>query len=95
MNELQSIARLTIHHGKLEEFKRLAAKCMESVRTKDTGTLQYDWSSATTMLSVWYTRDIVTPRPFLSTSRISGKRWLHFLRPALVLARSAVRPARS
>ena len=43
MNELQGIARLTIHHGKLEEFKRLAAKCMESVRTKDTGTLQYDW----------------------------------------------------
>jgi quinol monooxygenase YgiN len=43
MNELQSIARLKIHPGKLEEFKRLAAKCMESVRTRDTGTLQYDW----------------------------------------------------
>jgi len=43
MNELQGIARLKIHDGKLEEFKRLAAKCMESVRTKDTGTLQYDW----------------------------------------------------
>ena len=47
MNELQSIARLKIHPGKLEEFKRLAAKCMESVRTRDTGTLQYDCSSAT------------------------------------------------
>ncbi|HZR82904.1 MAG TPA: antibiotic biosynthesis monooxygenase [Candidatus Binatia bacterium] len=43
MNELYGIARLTIHPGKLEEFKRLAAKCMESTRTKDTGTLQYDW----------------------------------------------------
>jgi quinol monooxygenase YgiN len=43
MSELQVIARLKIHHGKLEEFKRLAAKCMESVRTRDTGTLQYDW----------------------------------------------------
>src|SRR5215475_12387155 len=43
MNELQSIARLKIHPGKLEEFKRLAAKCMESVRARDTGTLQYDW----------------------------------------------------
>ena len=43
MNELRSIARLKIHPGKLEEFKRLAAKCMESVRTRDTGTLQYDW----------------------------------------------------
>lgn len=43
MNELLGIARLVIHRGKLEEFKRLAATCMESVRTKDTGTLQYDW----------------------------------------------------
>jgi quinol monooxygenase YgiN len=43
MSELQCIARLKIHDGKLEEFKRLAAECMESVRTKDTGTLQYDW----------------------------------------------------
>ena len=42
MNELQGIARLKIHPGKLEEFKRLAAKCIESVRTKDTGTLQYE-----------------------------------------------------
>ncbi|MDE2092137.1 MAG: antibiotic biosynthesis monooxygenase [Gammaproteobacteria bacterium] len=43
MNELQGIARLKIHPGKLEDFKRLAAKCMDSVRTKDTGTLQYEW----------------------------------------------------
>jgi hypothetical protein len=31
-----------LHEGKLEEFKRLAAQCMEIVRTKDTGTLQYE-----------------------------------------------------
>src|SRR5262245_13241907 len=43
MRELQGIARLKIHDGKLDEFKRLAAKCMESARTSDTGTLQYDW----------------------------------------------------
>jgi quinol monooxygenase YgiN len=43
MNQLQVTARLTIHDGKLEEFKKVAAKCMESVRTKDSGTLQYDW----------------------------------------------------
>ena len=43
MSELQGIARLKIHQGKLEEFKRRAAECMESVRTRDTGTLQYDW----------------------------------------------------
>jgi quinol monooxygenase YgiN len=42
MSELQGIARLTFHEGKLEEFKRVAARCMEIVRTMDTGTLQYD-----------------------------------------------------
>jgi len=40
MCELQCVARLKIHDGKLDEFKRLAAKCAELVRTKDTGTLQ-------------------------------------------------------
>ena len=42
MSELQSVARLKIHDGKLDEFKRFAAKCAELVRTKDTGTLQYE-----------------------------------------------------
>src|SRR5712671_291778 len=42
VRELQGIARFKFHEGKLEEFKRLAAQCMEIVRTKDTGTLQYD-----------------------------------------------------
>ena len=42
MSELQGIARFTFHEGKLEEFKRLAARCMAIVRTKDTGTLQYE-----------------------------------------------------
>jgi quinol monooxygenase YgiN len=42
MSELQGIARFEFHDGKLVEFKRLAAQCMEIVRTKDTGTLQYD-----------------------------------------------------
>jgi quinol monooxygenase YgiN len=42
MSELQGIARLKFHEGKLEEFKRVAAQCMEIVRTQDTGTLQYD-----------------------------------------------------
>jgi quinol monooxygenase YgiN len=42
MSELQCAARLKIHDGKLDEFKRLAAKCAELVRTKDTGTLQYE-----------------------------------------------------
>ncbi|HWX97510.1 MAG TPA: antibiotic biosynthesis monooxygenase [Solirubrobacteraceae bacterium] len=42
MSELQGIARFKFYEDKLEEFKRLAAQCMELVRTRDTGTLQYD-----------------------------------------------------
>jgi quinol monooxygenase YgiN len=42
VSELQGIARFKFHEGKLEEFKRLSAQAMEIVRTKDTGTLQYD-----------------------------------------------------
>jgi quinol monooxygenase YgiN len=43
MIEVSAIARIKIHEGKLEEFKRLAARCVHSVRTKDSGTLQYDY----------------------------------------------------
>ena len=42
MSELQGIARFKFHQGKVEEFKRLSAQCMEIVRAKDTGTLQYE-----------------------------------------------------
>ncbi len=42
MSELLGIGRFKFHEGKLEEFKRLSAQAMEIVRTKDTGTLQYD-----------------------------------------------------
>ena len=42
MSELVGIARFKFHEGKVEEFKRLSAQAMEIVRTKDTGTLQYD-----------------------------------------------------
>ena len=42
MSELQCVARLKIHDGKLDEFRRLAAKCAELVRAKDIGTLQYE-----------------------------------------------------
>ena len=42
MSELQGIARFKFHEGKLDEFKRLTARCMEIVRTQDTGTLQYE-----------------------------------------------------
>ncbi|MFB3738698.1 MAG: putative quinol monooxygenase [Candidatus Velamenicoccus archaeovorus] len=42
MDELLGIARFRIHEGKLDEYERLSARAMEIVRTKDTGTLQYD-----------------------------------------------------
>ena len=42
MSEVQGIGRFKFHQGELEEFKRLAAQCMEIVRAEDTGTLQYD-----------------------------------------------------
>ena len=42
MGELQAIVRFTFHAGKVEEFKRISAECLEGVRTKDAGTLQYD-----------------------------------------------------
>jgi len=44
MSELQGIARIKFHEGKVEEFKRVAARCMEIVRTQDTGTLQFEIS---------------------------------------------------
>jgi quinol monooxygenase YgiN len=42
VSELWGIARFKFHEGQLEEFKRLSAQAMEIVRTKDTGSLQYD-----------------------------------------------------
>jgi quinol monooxygenase YgiN len=42
VSELQGIARFAFHEGKVEEFKRLSAQAMEIVRTKDTGTMQYE-----------------------------------------------------
>ena len=42
MSELLSIARFRFHEGKVEDYKRLSARCMEIVRTRDTGTLQYE-----------------------------------------------------
>jgi quinol monooxygenase YgiN len=42
VSELLGIARFKFHEGKVEEYKRLSSQAMEIVRTKDTGTLQYD-----------------------------------------------------
>ena len=42
MSELKAVARLNFHEGRLEDFKQVAAEILESVRTKDSGTLQYE-----------------------------------------------------
>src|SRR5262245_23941849 len=42
MDEIKGIARVKFHPGKLEEWKRLTKEAMEIVRTRDTGTLQYE-----------------------------------------------------
>ena len=42
MSELQAIVRFRFHAGKVEEFKRLSAECLEIVRAKVAGSLQYD-----------------------------------------------------
>lgn len=42
MDEIKGIARVKIHPGRVEEWKRLSEEAMEIVRTKDSGTLQYE-----------------------------------------------------
>jgi quinol monooxygenase YgiN len=42
MDEIKGIARVKFHPGKLEEWKPLTEQAMEIVRTKDSGTLQYE-----------------------------------------------------
>ena len=42
MDEIKGIARAKIRPGKLDEYKRLCMEAMEIVRTRDTGTLQYE-----------------------------------------------------
>ena len=42
MDEIKGIARVKFYPGKLEEWKRLTEQAMEIVRTRDTGTLQYE-----------------------------------------------------
>jgi len=48
MGELTRHRSFTFHDGKVDELKRLSALCLEIVRAKDTGTLQYETTSTTT-----------------------------------------------
>ena len=40
MDAIHVTACLAIHEGKLEEFKELAAQCVQLVHERDSGTLQ-------------------------------------------------------
>jgi quinol monooxygenase YgiN len=42
VSEFLGIARFKFHEDKLEEYKRLSAQAVESMRTKDSGTLKYE-----------------------------------------------------
>jgi Antibiotic biosynthesis monooxygenase len=95
MSELQCVARLKIHDGKLDEFKRLAAKCAELVLTKDTGTLQYELyfnSEHTECLVFERYRD---SQACWIITRIWGTQWPRFFRHALHPEKYAERLARN
>ena len=42
MDEIKGIARVKFHPGKVDEWKRLTEQALEIVRTRDSGTLQYE-----------------------------------------------------
>ena len=42
MDEIRGIARVKFRPGMLKEWKRLTEEAMQIVRTRDTGTLQYE-----------------------------------------------------
>lgn len=40
--EIRGTSKIVIHAGRLDEFKRLAAQCVDIVRSQDDGTVEYD-----------------------------------------------------
>ena len=43
MQNIQITAKFKIHSGKVEEFKKIAAQCVPTVKANEKGVLQYDW----------------------------------------------------
>jgi quinol monooxygenase YgiN len=41
--QIDVIARCSIHPGKLESFRKVAALCLTNVRQKERGAMRYDW----------------------------------------------------
>ena len=96
MGELQSVARLKIHDGKLDEFKRLAAKCAELVRTKRHRDFAVpSCTSTATTPSVLSLSGTATRRPSWIITRIWGTQWPRSFRHALGLEKYAERLARN
>ena len=95
MSELQCVARLKIHDGKLDEFKRLAPKCPELVRTKDSGTLHTSCTSTATTPSVLSLSGAATRKASWIITRIWGTQWPRFFRHALGLEKYAERLVRN
>ena len=84
--ELQAIVRFRFGDGSnVEEFKRLSEQCMEIVRAKDTGTLQYD-----TYFNADETECIVIERFRDSDALIQHGENLAHLMDAIVATGSAV-----
>lgn len=42
MNHLQISARMSIHAGKIDEFKKLAKECLAIVKEKEPDSIKYD-----------------------------------------------------
>ena len=42
MDEIRGFARMQLEQGQVEEFKRLAAELIATMRAEDTGTLQFE-----------------------------------------------------
>ena len=80
--EIIGIARFKFHPGKVEDFKRLSAICMEIVKAKDTGTLEYS-----TFFNTDETEAIVIERYKDSQSLIEhGQHMAEMMEPILATA---------
>jgi quinol monooxygenase YgiN len=87
--ELQGIGRFKFREGELEEFKRLSVQLMEIVRSKDTGTVQYEIyfnddqtecivleryrDSEALVEHAWHIGDLGTAIPGLVSSELLGR----------------------
>jgi quinol monooxygenase YgiN len=43
MGKYRAVARFRIHPGKSDDFRAVAAECLEAVRARDPGTSVYEW----------------------------------------------------